>query len=154
DFAAQWLDLELIDFTEPDSKLFPDFDAIVQNSMLAETHTYLDTMLRKNQNVTRLLQSDDTYLNSRLARFYDIDGVTGDELRKIKLEAKDHRGGVLTQGAILKVTANGSNTSPVVRGVWVSERLMGVPIPPPPDSVPAIEPDIRGATSVREQLAK
>jgi hypothetical protein len=154
DFAAQWLDLELIDFTEPDAKLFPDFDAIVQNSMLDETHTFLETMLRQNQSVTRLIQADDTFLNSRLARFYDIDGVTGDELRPVKLGPESHRGGVLTQGAILKVTANGSNTSPVVRGVWVSERLMGVPIPPPPDSVPAIEPDIRGATSIREQLAK
>jgi hypothetical protein len=154
DFAAQWLDLEMIDFTEPDSKLFPDFDAIVQNSMLDETHTYLETMLQQNQSVTRLVESDYTFLNSRLARFYDIDGVTGDELQKIALQPDSHRGGVLTQGAVLKVTANGSNTSPVVRGVWVSERLMGVPIPPPPDNVPAIEPDVRGATSVREQLAK
>lgn len=154
DFAAQWLDLELIDFTEPDSKLFPDFDPIVQNSMLDETLTYLTTMLEKNQSVTRLVASDYTYLNSRLARFYDLDGVTGDQLRQVKLAPDNHRGGVLTQGAVLKVTANGSNTSPVVRGVWVSERLMGVPIPPPPDNVPAIEPDIRGATSVREQLAK
>ncbi|QDU28364.1 Planctomycete cytochrome C [Anatilimnocola aggregata] len=154
DFAAQWLDLELIDFTEPDSKLFPDYDSIVQHSMLDETHTYLTTMLQKNQSVTRLVKSDYTYLNSRLARFYDLSGVTGDNLQQITLAPESHRGGVLTQGAILKVTANGSNTSPVVRGVWVSERLMGVPIPPPPDNVPAIEPDIRGATSVREQLAK
>lgn len=154
DFASQWLDLELIDFTEPDAKLFPDFDAIVQNSMLDETHTYLAEMLRQNQSVTRLIQSDYTFLNSRLARFYDIEGVTGDALQKIALQPEQHRGGVLTQGAVLKVTANGSNTSPVVRGVWVSERLMGVPIPPPPDNVPAIEPDIRGATSIREQLAK
>lgn len=154
DFAAQWLDLELIDFTEPDSKLFPDFDAIVQHSMLDETHTYLATMLQDNQSVARLIESDYTFLNSRLARFYDIENVAGDALRKIKLSPETHRGGVLTQGAVLKVTANGSNTSPVVRGVWVSERLMGVPIPPPPDNVPAIEPDIRGATSIREQLAK
>lgn len=154
DFAAQWLDLELIDFTEPDAKLFPDFDAIVQNSMLDETHAYLESMLRKNQSVARLVNSDHAFLNSRLARFYDIKGVTGDEVRKVELEPDHHRGGVLTQGAILKVTANGSNTSPVVRGVWVSEKLMGVHIPPPPDNVPAIEPDIRGATSVREQLAK
>lgn len=154
DFAAQWLDLELIDFTEPDAKLFPDYDAVVQNSMLDETHTYLATMLQENQSVARLIKSDHTYLNSRLARFYDIEGVEGDELRKVKLAAESHRGGLLTQGAVLKVTANGSNTSPVVRGVWVSERLLGVPIPPPPDNVPAIEPDIRGATSIREQLAK
>lgn len=154
DFAAQWLDLDLIDFTEPDGKLFPEFDSIVQNGMLDETRTYLETMLRDNLSVTNLIESDFTFLHSRLARFYNIDGVTGDELRRVTLEPKHHRGGVLTQGAILKVTANGSNTSPVVRGVWVSERLLGVPIPPPPDNVPAIEPDIRGAKTIREMLAK
>ena len=154
DFAAEWLDLDQIEFTEPDRKLYPDFDAIVQNAMLDETHTYLETMLRDNLSVAQLIDSDFTFLNSRLARFYDIDGVEGDDLRRVSLTADHHRGGVLTQGAILKVTANGSNTSPVVRGVWVSERLLGEPIPPPPDNVPAIEPDIRGATTIREMLAK
>jgi hypothetical protein len=154
DFAAEWLDLDQIDFTEPDGKLYPGFDSIVQQSMLDETHTYLETMLRENQSVTRLIDSDETFLNSRLARFYDIRGVSGDELRRVKLKPEHHRGGVLTQGAILKVTANGSNTSPVVRGVWVSERLLGMPIPPPPDNVPAIEPDIRGAKTIRDMLAK
>jgi hypothetical protein len=101
-----------------------------------------------------LIRADYTYLNSRLARFYEIDGVRDDELQRVRLEKGTHRGGVMTQGAIMKVTANGSNTSPIVRGVWISERLLGVPIPPPPSSVPAIEPDIRGATTIREQLAK
>jgi hypothetical protein len=154
DFAAEWLDLCLIDFTEPDRKLFPDFDAIVQQAMLQETQLFLESMLRDNLSVTHLIDSDFTFLNSRLGRFYDIPGVTGDEMRRVTLTEDNPRGGVLTQGAILKVTANGSNTSPVVRGVWVSERLLGVPIPPPPDSVPAIEPDIRGAQTIREQLAK
>jgi hypothetical protein len=154
DFAAEWLDLNQIDFTEPDSKLYPDFDSIVQRAMLDETHTYLETMLADNLSVSHLIDSDFTFLNSRLARFYDLPGVTGDELRRCTLEPDAHRGGVLTQGAILKVTANGSNTSPVVRGVWVSERLLGQPIPPPPDNVPAIEPDIRGAKTIREMLAK
>ncbi len=154
DFAAQWLDLDQIDFTEPDRKLYPQFDSIVQNSMLEETHTFLATLLKDNLSVTNLIDSDFTFLNSRLARFYGIDGVRGDALRRVALRPAEHRGGVLTQGAILKVTANGSNTSPVVRGVWVSERLLGVPIAPPPDNVPAIEPDIRGATTIREQLAK
>jgi hypothetical protein len=122
--------------------------------MLDETHTFLQTMLRENSSVCELIEADHTFLNSRLARFYGIDDVGGDELRRIKLDSKYHRGGVLTQGAIMKVTANGSNTSPVVRGVWVSERLLGVPIPPPPGNVPAIEPDIRGAQTIREQLAK
>jgi len=154
DFAAEWLDLDQIDFTEPDSKLYPKFDAIVQHSMLDETHTYLETMLRENLSVVRLIDSDFTFLNSRLARFYDLAGVDGDTLRRVELQPEHHRGGVLTQGAILKVTANGSNTSPVVRGVWVSERLLGQPIPPPPGNVPAIEPDIRGAKTIREMLAK
>jgi hypothetical protein len=154
DFAAEWLDLDQIDFTEPDRKLFPDFDAIVQHSMLAETKAFLAELLRENHSVARLMDADYTYLNSRLARFYDIEGVTGDGLQRVALAPEHHRGGILTHGAILKVTANGSNTSPVVRGVWVSERLLGVPIPPPPDNVPAIEPDIRGATTIREQLAK
>jgi hypothetical protein len=154
DFAAQWLDLDQIDFTQPDTKLFPDFDSIVQSAMLDETHTYLETMLRDNASVARLVDSNYTFLNSRLARFYGIDDVAGDELRRVEVPGKYHRGGVLTHGAILKVTANGTNTSPVVRGVWVSERLMGENIPPPPDNVPAIEPDIRGATTIREMLAK
>jgi len=154
DFAAQWLELDQIDFTTPDSKLFPEFDSIVQQSMLDETHATLEAMLRENQSVKNLIDSNSTFLNSRLARFYDIANVTGDELRRVELLPSDHRGGVLTQGAILKVSANGSNTSPVIRGVWVSERLLGVPIPPPPSNVPAIEPDIRGATTIREQLAK
>lgn len=154
DFAAEWLDLDQIDFTEPDGKLYPSFDSIVQQSMLDETHTYLETMLRDNLNVAQLIHSDYTFLNSRLARFYDIDGITGDTLRRVELKPDHHRGGVLTQGAILKVTANGSNTSPVVRGVWVSERLLGTAIPPPPSNVPAIEPDIRGAKTIREILAK
>lgn len=153
DFAAEWLDLDQIDFTEPDGKLYPDFDSIVQQSMLNETHTYLETMLRDNLSVSQLIDSDFTFLNSRLARFYNIDGVDGDALRRFPLQPEHHRGGVLTQGAVLKVTANGSNTSPVVRGVWVSERLLGEMIPPPPANVPAIEPDIRGAKTIREMLA-
>lgn len=154
DFAAQWLDLDQIDFTEPDGKLYPGFDSIVQNSMLDETHTFLQSMLQNNLSVKHLIDSDFTFLNSRLARYYGIDGVSGDLLQRFDLKPQHHRGGVLTQGAVLKVTANGSNTSPVIRGVWISERLLGVPIAPPPDNVPAIEPDIRGATTIREQLSR
>ena len=152
--AAEWLDLSLINFTEPDRKLYRDFDIIVQQSMLDETHSFLQTMLDEDLSVTGLIDSDFTFLNSRLARYYSIGGIDGDELRRVSLNPEDHRGGVLTQGAILKVTANGTNTSPVVRGVWIAERLLGEHIQPPPDSVPAIEPDIRGAKTIREQLEK
>jgi hypothetical protein len=154
DFAAEWLDLDQIDFTEPDRKLYPGFDQVVQQSMLAETHAFLEEAFRDNRPVSALVAADVTYLNSRLARFYAIDGVAGDALARVSLAPATHRGGLLTQGAILKVTANGNNTSPVVRGVFVAERLLGVDVPPPPANVPAIEPDIRGATTIRDQLAR
>ncbi|QDU38204.1 hypothetical protein Mal4_25290 [Maioricimonas rarisocia] len=154
DFAAEWLDLSEIDFTEPDRRLYREFDIIVQQSMLQETHAFLDHLLREDLSVANLIDSDFTFLNSRLARFYDIDRIEGDELQQVALKSEDRRGGLLTHGSILKVTANGTNTSPVIRGVWINERLLGVHIPPPPENVPAIEPDIRGATTIREMLAK
>lgn len=154
DFAAQWLDLDQIDFTEPDRKLHPKFDIVVQQSMLEETHAFLQTLLDEDLSVANLIDSDFTFLNSRLARFYEIWRVKDSELQRVKLQPEDHRGGLLAQGAILKVTANGTTTSPVIRGVWISERLLGEHVPPPPQNVPAVEPDIRGATTIREMLAK
>ncbi|OAI55413.1 hypothetical protein AYO47_00465 [Planctomyces sp. SCGC AG-212-M04] len=154
DFADEWLDLQTIGFTEPDPKLYPGFDAIVQNAMLTESWMTLEAMIQENRSVSELIHCDHTYLNSRLARFYGIDGVEGDEFRKVTVKEDSHRGGLITQGAILKVTANGSTTSPVIRGVWMNERILGTPIPPPPANVPAIEPDIRGSTSIRDLLEK
>ena len=153
DFSAQWLDLMDIDFTEPDRKLYRDFDIVVQNSMLAETHQYLKWLLENNVPIDQLINADKTFLNSRLARYYGIDGVTGDSMQLVRLEQGSHRGGLLSHGSILKVTANGTNTSPVLRGVWISERLLGISVLPPPENVPAVEPDIRGAKTIREQLA-
>lgn len=154
DFAAQWLDLMEIDASKPHRRLYRDFDNVVQQSMLDETHAFLQDLLDRNASASKLIDADFTFLNERLARYYGIEGVPGDELRKVDLPEDSRRGGLLAQGAILKVTANGTNTSPVLRGVWVSERLLGQEIPPPPASVPAIEPDIRGAKTIREQLAK
>jgi hypothetical protein len=106
----------------------------------------------------KLRESDftepDMLLNERLARHYGIEGVAGQPFRRVSLPEESVRGGVLTQAAVLKVTANGTNTSPVVRGVWVLDNILGRPSPPPPAGVPAIEPDIRGATTIREQLAR
>ncbi|WP_345685255.1 DUF1592 domain-containing protein [Novipirellula caenicola] len=152
DFTSQWLDLVDINFTEPDPKLYPRYDSVVENAMLAETHRYIDTLLSQNASIDKLVRSDFTFLNSRLARFYGIDGIEGDEIRLVKLDETSARGGLLSQGAILKVTANGTTTSPVLRGVWVCDRILGQPVPPPPESVPAIEPDIRGAKTIRDQL--
>lgn len=154
DFAREWLELSQIDFTEPDREQHPDFDMIVQHSMLDETHSFLQFLLSQNASLDHFVDCDFTFLNSRLARFYGLEGVEGDEVRQVALNPGDRRGGLLSQGAILKVTANGTNTSPVIRGVWVSKRILGQDVPPPPDSVPAIEPDIRGAKSIREQLEK
>jgi len=154
DFAGEWLDLDQIDFTEPDRKLYKGFDGVVKQSMLAETHRFLEELLRENRPVSWLADAGVTYVNSRLARYYGIPGVAGDEVQRVEVSGTNHRGGLLAQGAILKVTANGNSTSPVVRGAWVSERILGVEVPPPPGGVPAIEPDIRGATSIREQLAR
>jgi len=154
DFASQWLDLRDIDFTEPDPRSYRDFDPMVQHSMLQETHQYLQKMLDEDLGVRYLIDSDFAMLNSRLARFYEIPDVAGDQIRPVSLRSDHRRGGLLTHGAILKVTANGTTTSPVIRGVWISERILGEHIAPPPQNVPAIEPDIRGATTIREQLSK
>jgi hypothetical protein len=153
-FTGQWLKLRDIDFTEPDKKLYPEFDELLKASMIAETRTYFDEILRNDRSVLEFVDSDWAILNRRLAEHYGIPGVEGLELRRVTLPNDCVRGGVLTQGAILKVTANGTNTSPVVRGVWVLDRILGQPAPPPPPGIPAVEPDIRGTTTLREQLAK
>jgi hypothetical protein len=154
DFTDHWLSLRDIDFTTPDKKLYPEYDARLHESILAETHAYFEQMLKENRPVSEFVASDWAMLNSRLATHYGIPGVTGQPIRKVSLPPGSERGGVLTQAAILKVTANGTTTSPVQRGVWVLDRLLGQPAPPPPGNVPAIEPDTRGATTIRQQLAR
>jgi hypothetical protein len=153
-FTGQWLSLREIDRTTPDSRLYPEFDPLLRWSMLEETRRFFAELLTANLSVNNFVDSEFTFLNRRLAKHYGIPGVEGLELEKVPLEPEYRRGGVLTQAAVLKVTANGFATSPVVRGVWVNDHILGTPIPPPPPGVPAIEPDIRGATTVREQLAK
>jgi hypothetical protein len=155
-FTDQWLKLNQIDFTTPDTRLFRDFDPVVQESMLQETRAYFTELLRRDLSITHLVDSDFAFLNGRLARHYKADLAlkSGEGLQKVSLKPEAKRGGLVTQGAILKVTADGTSTSPVVRGVFVNERILGNHIPPPPPGVPAIEPDIRGATSIRDQLDK
>lgn len=153
-FLGQWLDLHLIDFTEPDSKLYPEHDKLLQWSMLQETHAFFRELIDQDLGVRNLIDSDFVMANWRLARHYGLPNIDSMAVQRVSLPADSVRGGILTQASVLKVTANGTTTSPVVRGVWVSERIMGQPHRPPPPSVPAIEPDIRGATTVREQLEK
>ena len=153
-FTAQWLSLKDIDFTTPDRKLFPEFDELLKISMVEETQQFFQEMLREDLSVLNIVDSDFLIVNERLAKHYGIDGVEGQEFRKVTLPADSVRGGIMTQASILKVTANGSNSSPVIRGIWVLENIMGTPAPPPPPNIPTVEPDIRGATTLREQLAK
>lgn len=153
-FLGQWLDQRLLDFTAPDSDLYPEFSELMQWSIGEETRVFFRELLERDLSARNVVASDFAMLNDTLARHYGIAGVTGSQLQKVKLPADSVRGGVMTQASVLKVTANGTTTSPVVRGKWVLERIMGVPPDPPPPGVPAIEPDIRGAITVQQQLEK
>ena len=154
-FLGQWLSLRDIDATAPDHRLYSsDWDEMLRESMVKETHLFFEDVLKNDFSLTNFVASDFTFLNERLAKHYAIPGVSGLHMRKVTLPKASHRGGVLTMASVLKVTANGTNTSPVMRGTFVLDRILGTPPSPPPDGVPAVEPDIRGATTIREQLAK
>jgi hypothetical protein len=154
DFLGQWLKLRLIAATDPDRKLYPEFSPYLQDSMVSETRAYFRELLEKNLDAATLVRSDFAMLNGKLAAHYGIPGVTGASVRRVQLPEGCPRGGFLTQAALLKVTANGTTTSPVPRGAFVMDRLLGQPPEPPPPGVPAVEPDVRGATTIREQLEK
>ncbi|MFN3191990.1 MAG: DUF1592 domain-containing protein [Aureliella sp.] len=154
DFADSWLNLRDIDFTAPDKTLYPEFDSFLQFSMVAETRAFLLNAFRENVPIRELIQPRYAFLNNRLAKHYGIPGVSGPEIRKIAVPNDSVRGGLLGQASIHKVTANGTNTSPVVRGVWVTERILGKHVPPPPPGISGVEPDVRGASTLRELLAK
>ena len=154
DFLGQWLKLRLIAANDPDKKLYPEFSPYLQDSMVAETRAYFREMIEQNLDATHLVQSRFAMVNQKLATHYGIEGVIGPKIRRVDLPPESPRGGFLTQAAILKVTANGTTTSPVVRGAFVLDRLLGQPPEPPPSNVPAVEPDVRGTTTIREQLAQ
>lgn len=152
-FLNYWVDLRKIRLTEPDDALYPEYNDFLTESMIEETQAYFLEMLRGDHGAFHVLESDFVMINQRMARLYGIDGVMGAKPRKVALPKDSVRGGMITQGSILKITANGTTTSPVVRGVFALSRFLGTEPPPPPAAVPAIEPDISGATTVREQLA-
>ena len=154
DFLDQWLKLRDIDSTDPDSTLYPEFHTYLKDSMLAESRAFLRELIKENLSATNVVASDFVMINERLADHYRFIGPKGPRIQKVQLPSNSERGGFLTQGSILKITANGTTTSPVVRGVWVNERILGTPVPPPPGGVPAIDPDTHGATTIREQLEK
>jgi hypothetical protein len=155
-FTDYWLSLRHLRRDDPDIRLYPEyrFDEYLVESMGHETRAFFTEMIRGNLPSRALVEADFVLANDRLSRHYGLAPLSGSEVRKVDLPEGSPLGGMLTQAAVLKVTANGTTTSPVVRGAWIMERLIGVPPPPPPASVPAVEPDIRGAKTTREILAK
>jgi mono/diheme cytochrome c family protein len=153
DFVDQWLGLRAIGDTTPDAKLYPEYDELLKISSVMETQASIRRILDENLSVREFVAPKWALVNERLARHYGLAEVKGLQLQKVALPDDSQFGGLWTQSAVLKVTANGTNTSPVKRGVWVSERLLGIRIPPPPPNVNPVEPDVRGAKTLREQLA-
>ena len=154
EFTDQWLKLYEINSTTPDEDLYPEYDDVLHHTLVKESHAFVKELVDHNLPARNIVDSDFTFLNSRLARHYNIDWPGGTGLQRVELDPSSRRGGVITHASVLKVTANGTTTSPIVRGVWMLERIMGKHVPPPPANVPAVEPDIRGATSIREELEK
>ncbi len=155
-FLDYWLDLRKIDATSPDATLYSDYylDDMLTESALEEPRRFFAELLRDNLPTRNIVSSDFAMLNERLAAHYGLPPVQGAELRRTPLPPDSPRGGIITEAAVLKVTANGTTTSPVLRGAWIMERILGKKPPRPPPSVPAIDPDIRGAVTIRQQLEK
>ena len=156
EFLNSWLKLDEINDTDPDRELYPEYagDWWLVDSMVKESQLFFADLIVNNRPASGLIDSDYTFLDERLARHYGVDGLQGPVFKRTKLPPQSPYGGILTQASVLKVTANGTVTSPVLRGVYVLERLLGYHPSPPPPSVPGVEPDIRGAKTIRELLAK
>ena len=152
-FAGQWLRLRNISGALPSDVLFPDFGESLRQDFVRETELFFDSILREGRSVIDLLTADHTFLNERLARHYGIPGVYGSDFRRVSL-ADGNRRGLLGQGSILTVTSYPDRTSPVGRGKWVLENVLGTPPPPPPPNVPELEPaeDTGRVLAMRERM--
>jgi hypothetical protein len=160
-FASQWLHLRNLDSMTPDMRLFPDFDDNLRQAFRQETEMLVDIVIRENRSVLDLLRANYTFVNERLAKHYGIPNVYGSRFRRIEFgdddsDAPKARGGLLRQGSILLVTSYPTRTSPVIRGKWILDNLLGVPPPPPPADVPALEAvkTTKKTMTVRERLAE
>lgn len=152
-FVRRWLDLDNIGTMPPAADFLAYYRDNLQTAMREEAETFFRHVLDANLPPAEFLTANYSFLNRELAEHYGVAGVTGNTLQQVTF-ADNRRGGLLGQGAFLTASANGVDTSPVVRGVYVLEKLLGYTPPPPPPDVPAIEPDIRGAKTIREQLVK
>ncbi|MEN8866215.1 MAG: DUF1592 domain-containing protein [Akkermansiaceae bacterium] len=153
-FANQWLQLRNLDGVMPDLRLFPDFDDNLRQSFKRETELLFQTVLQDNRKVSDLIGADFTFLNERLATHYGIPHIYGSRFRRVDLDSSIKRGGLLRQGSILTVTSYANRTSPVIRGNWVLENILGTPAPPPPPETPTLD-DVVVADDLpfREKLA-
>lgn len=153
-FSEQWLGIRDLGAVKPDQRIFPHFDEHLLISMRNESVAYFDELLRNDRSILQFIQSDFTMLNERLARFYKIPHVRGDDFRRVDLDSRSRRGGVLTQASVLTVTSNGTRTSPVKRGVWILENILASPTASPPPDVGDIEPTVPGIdkATVRNRL--
>jgi hypothetical protein len=152
-FAGQWLETRNLDVVRPDPDQFEDWDPELRDAMKRETAMFFQYVLNENRPIGDFLSSNYTFLNERLAKHYGIEGVTGPDFRHVTLTT-DQRGGVLSHASVLTVSSYPTRTSPVIRGRFVLENILGTPPPPPPDDVPALEASSDGtAKSMREQLA-
>jgi hypothetical protein len=152
-FAGQWLFLRNLRLVSPDPNTFPDFDDNLRTAFEKETSLFFESMLREDRSALDLLKADYTYLNERLARHYGVTGVYGSNFRRVPV-TNEMRQGLLGQGSILTVTSRSARTSPVLRGKWVLENLLGTPPPPPPPGVPPLEEKGEKAAnrSMRERM--
>ena len=136
-FAVQWLQLRKLGLMTPDADLFEQFTPELLDDMRRETELFFEAVMREDRPITDFLDADFTFLNERLAKHYGIDNVTGNEFRRVNV-SRSTRGGLLTQASVLTLTSNPTRTSPVKRGKWVLENLLGAPPPPPPPGVPEL----------------
>ncbi|MEE2791771.1 MAG: DUF1592 domain-containing protein [Acidobacteriota bacterium] len=152
-FAGQWLRLRNISGALPSDVLFPDFGESLREDFVRETELFFDSVIRADRSIAELLTADYTFLNERLAKHYEISGVYGSDFRRVSLD-DDRRRGLLGQGSILTVTSYPDRTSPVGRGKWVLENVLGTPPPPPPPNVPELEPnaDTGKVLAMRERM--
>jgi hypothetical protein len=151
-FADQWLCLSALKRVSPDPKLFPDFDEPLRQAMRQETERFVEHVFKEDRSIMEFLDADYIFLNERLARHYGIDGVSGDEFRLVKLDPRQHRGGLITQGSILTLTSTPTRTSAVKRGIWVLQTLFNNPPAPPPANVPPLETDGKAHTGTARQV--
>jgi hypothetical protein len=153
-FADQWLQIRNIWEVAIDPETFPRWDDSLKGAMKEETERFFEALLKENHPVTDLIDADFTFLNEKLARYYGIEGVKGNEFRRVTLPKDSPRGGVLTQGSVLLATSTPTRTSPVIRGKWILEQILGTPPPPPPPDVPQLaeQKQINQTSSVRQRL--